>query len=508
MELRRGSMSDAESLIIPPPTMGWNTKDPVSNMDQSYALEMLNFFPGSGTVDLRKGSSLHINNKIGNGKFIGHLAEYNQNSGTSFLLAFVSSGGKVYNCSVAGTATDISGAAVFPDLVFTVNFQNKIFIKGYDSTRDVQVWNGTGNVAAAGFTGPSGDDKALWKMTTYKNRLYFLGYQDGSIWYGDVNAITGALVQFDVSSLLTRGGEILHIDTYSGNYYQQQDIFVIVSSEGEVLLYQGDYPGSTTWSQIGHLFIAAPAGKKSFFKWGNDLTILTNEGMISLSSILGSNLEGDYTYATDKIASAYKEAIASSLEAGLSNNISGVHYPNGPYISILFPFSVVFVMNTITKAWAKFTYIADYFGSQALFNNDLYMSGYGSAFNDLIRKVNTGTYDDDTENPGTALTRQIKLRPAYNYFKDPYKNKQFTEAIPYIYMDQGLTLTMDSDVDFANVAATNTETDTSDTSYKLYTPTMGLSGIGITASLRIDQTVTDKQMSLQAIKVKWIQATI
>jgi hypothetical protein len=86
--------------------------------------------------------------------------------------------------------------------------------------------------------------------------------------------------------------------------------------------------------------------------------------------------------------------------------------------------------------------------------------------------------------------------------------KQFTECRPIVQQSEGLTLTLDVNVDYNDVVATSTVTDTTDTAYKLYLPRMGLNGIGKAASVRIDGTVTTKRMSLQALEVLWNEGDI
>jgi len=51
--------STAQSLTIPPPVGGWNTRDPISAMGQEYAVEMENYFPNMASVDLVNGYRYH-----------------------------------------------------------------------------------------------------------------------------------------------------------------------------------------------------------------------------------------------------------------------------------------------------------------------------------------------------------------------------------------------------------------------------------------------------------------
>lgn len=502
--------SDAHSLTIIPPVGGWNTRDPISNMDPQYAVEMENYFADGGTVSLRKGYLSHATG-VGSSVSIS-LFEYVRSSGTRFLLAeSVSATPNLYDATAAGAATDIDGGNSLANdgPLDMVNFMDRVFMKTYGNNRDVYVWQGAGTITTAAFTmGAGGDDKDLKRPAVYRKRLYFIQYTAPVIWYTELpGAITGNLLSFDLSSELSLGGNLLFIGStsLSGNGANIDNVFVMISEMGEILIYEGDYPTASNWRQIGKYYIAAPAAPKSFFYWGQDVIIITREGLVALSSVVNAGTTGQYQYLSDAIAPTFKEYInyAVSLASPGPWYISGLHYPQGNYLLINIPIdgaTIQFVMNTITRAWAMFTNQTA--GGWSLYNNALYFGGSGG----VIYKADTGYFDDNGS--GVASNRATKLRFAYNYFGDPEHVKQFVSAIPTIYESEGLSLTLDVDVDYANTAAVSTVTNTTDTSYKLYQPICGLKGIGTAGSIRLDQTVTTKRRSIQAVKVIMKTGTI
>lgn len=498
--------STAQSQTIIPPINGWNTKDPISGMDPSFAVEMENFFPNFGTVDLRNGYIRTATNSNACNNF-GVIFEYVKTDGNNYLIWF-SQTNQVYNASASGAATNITGAATVNEDSFLVNYQNRVYMADTTTATDVHYWTATGNIQLAAFVGPSGDDKALWKMTTYKNRIYFIQTNAAIMWYSGLNAVTGTLTSFSLESLFKRGGRLYHIGTISQQNNITGEYFIAISEKGEVILYQGDYPGSTTWTVTGHFDIPAPLGKRSFFSWGNDTVILTREGALSLIDIMNVQ-RGGYSYLTENISSAYRDLVVTAANAGYGDYIQGIHYPSGPYILISIRGAaastfVQLVMNTVTKAWCKFSNMTAL--SWALFSDNLYFSSNPTSGGSCLFKADTGDFDDDG-NSGIA-TRTIKLRPAYNYFGNPETVKQFVEARPILYQQYGLSLTMDADIDYANTTAVSTITDTSNTSYVLYNPRLGLTGIGKAASIRIDGTMTTNKFSLQAIEVLWNEGDI
>lgn len=494
--------STANSETIPPPLMGINAKDAISNMDQSFALEMENFFPVGNAIEMRRGCSSFATG-VGAGK-VFDLHSYVEVDGTSHLIATDTA--HVYDCTAGGVSTNISGLTLFTGFFTSVNFRNKIFFKSYDQGSDVYDWDGTTWNTTA-FVGPSGDDKLLWFVTTYKNRIYFLDF-NCSMWYGGVDAVTGALTEWDFKSLFHLGGTPTFIGPLGATASALAEEFIVISTKGEVLLYDGDNPGATNWSLIGRYFIPEPAGPRAFIRNGQDILVITRLGILSLSSIINSTAITQFSFLTDNISPLFRDSINASVALGgaYDQHIVGCIYPNGNYLILNVPTttstSTQYVMNLVTGAWAKFTnQNAWCFG---LYNSALY---FGTN-NGKVFLADTGYSDEDPANAGQILTRTVKLRCAFNYFGNRQSVKQFTECRPIVYQSEGLSLTLDCNVDYNDVTATSTVTDTTDTAYKLYLPRMGLKGIGKAASIRIDGTVTTKRMSLQALEVLWNEGDI
>lgn len=499
-------MAGATSITIPPPVQGYNTRDPISEMQPTYAVDCENFFSDGFSVDLRDGNSAYSA-----GFMAGSLFSYQPQTGTARLIA-TGSGSKMWRIN-AGSQTDITGgAANILTQVSAVNFRSRIFFaSGNQSqdTMDVYSWNNSGNIALAAFTGPSGDDKALFNVTVYKSRLYFCGTNSLSIWYGGVDATTGTLTEFPLQSIFNNGGKLLFCGTTNRSGQLDQEYFCAISDQGEVLVYQGDSPSSSTWALVGHFFMPPPATSESFIYWGRNLVIITIQGLVLLADVMSG--ENDLVFLSDAINKDFSNAVQVALQNGY--RVSGKYYPKGNRILITLredssspQTPTVFAMSTINRSWWKFKSLN--FNSGPVFcvhNQELYFTG-GQYFDTPSQGIYIFTGDKDVNfNTSGVLNRTIKLRSAFNYFGDRTHVKTFTSARPVIYQSEGLSLTMGCDVDYSNTTATSLETDLTDTSYKLYQPIMGLRGIGKCASIRIDGTVTTKKMSLQAIEVFYTQ---
>ena len=504
--------STATSVTIPPPVLGWNTRDPISEMDPKYAVEMENFFPAFGTVDLRNGYRYFAEGSGAGTEIVIGLSEYYLN-GDRYLIGCTLDAGvaKIYDFTAGGAGTDITYAAGPPSQGKAICFQqfkNIIFMSDPNTPSGTSLlwqWNGTGTCTLTGYDTGLGAGSVFLPgaMTVYKSRFYMLQGGLGNVtkfYYSDVNAIAGTMKSFDFQGVLSLGGSGLFIGRVTrAKDFTEDELFCIITDQGEVLLYSGDAPEFSSWSLIGRYQIPRPLGVKAFFYIGPNLCVITSQGVIPMSEIMGGNATGKYIGISDPIQSEFTSAATTALFTDRA--WCGINYPRGNYCIANIPIvanetSHQYVMNTQTQAWAKFTG-QDAF-CWALFNDELYFGGtFGKVF-----KADNGYFDEDPGDLGEVLDRNIKLRPAYNYFGDPSKYKQFVEARPVMYQSEGMQLTMDADLDYANTPATQEVTpDNSDASYKIYRPRVGLNGIGKSASIRIDQTVATKRMSIQAIEV-------
>lgn len=503
--------STAKALIVPPPVKGLNKRDPVSNKERGYAEELLNFFPDSGKVRIRKGAEIFVESLGAVSEQWFDLATYNSPAGSSFLIGFTS--GEVYDLT-SGTPVDITGTTnIFTNETYTINYAGYIFMKANSASNDVYHWAGTGNVTAAAFTGPSGDDKNLWKMCVYKGRIYFLERSASTIWYpATVGAITGALNSFNFSNEFSKGGALFHIDSYSGNAYSTQANFVAISSEGEILLYQGDSPDSSTWGLVGKFDGPKPVGTRSFFKWGSEILIISAEGVIPISEVLNVPNAKQRSYLTDAIHPLFRDYVDYVINNGLVNfqsRMLGFYYPEGPFIGISIPIiesndnSRLLVMNITSGAWSEFEYEGRTFAPPyfAVSDRKLYAAKRRVTGEPCVSMYETGDVDEALSGSGN-YSRTIEMKTAFDFLDNPYSIKQFTAVLPYWTPTAGdLSITMDANVDFEDLTPTNTESFTDTILNK--SVTMGLNGIGTCISLHLEQTVDEAGLEIEAFKIFW-----
>lgn len=494
----------AKRMTIPAPVLGVNTKDPISEMEPLYAIDALNWFSNGQSCEIRKGF-LRYSTPTFN---VAQMYEYAMLTGTNFVITVRTSNGRLYSIDAGGIATDRSnaGARLATPPFTAVNFRGLVFAKD-DGLNPVSSWDGAAaNFVAAGFTGPGGADTLLRAPSVYRSRLYFCG-MDLSIWHTHAtDAITGVLDQFDMQSIFTRGGFLWFCGPLGRTGNLDNEYFCAISNKGEVLVYQGDSPLSATWGLVGHFYMPPPVGRSSFFYYGSNLAIITFQGIVLLNEVMKG--DPNLTFVTDKINPSF---VAELLDGLNPEYVSGVFSSKNNLLLInIYPQSGIpkqFVMNTLIQR--------DYPGSGwwiwqvtnsatqwcVYAGNLIFVSGI------TVNLFASGDYDVDASN--VATTRTIRLRPAYNYFGDRSKMKQFTEARPILSQSEGLALTMDMDVDYANVTSTQVVSpDATDTAYKAYRPRVGLQAMGRAGSCRIDMTVTTKKFALHAIEVLWNEGGI
>lgn len=428
---------------VPAPLGGWNARNPLAAMKPIDAIELNNWFPSTSTVDIRGGYKTDANSATGmtgNGKT---LLVYNKLAGSNQMFCMTASG--TYNVSSPGAV----GASVLARTngkhqwtMFGDGTSNwMIACNGVDKPAyyDGTTWTAVDNLTTPALTGVTSSN--LVQPLMFKGRLMFIEIATLKFWYLAAGVAGGALTAFDLSGEFKRGGFLQAIGRWTRDAGDgADDVFVAVSSEGEAVVYQGTNPNSaTTWKKVGSYYIGKPLGRRCLTQFGGDLIILTENGVFPLSGAMQSAVI-DYKMALSfKIENAFTETARSY------GNVFG-------WESILFPaYSALivniplaedgtheqYVMNTITKAWCKFTsWNAEDF---AVFNGLLY-------FTTGTKVVQAWTGTSDGVNNIVAYGKQ-----AFNYFGNEGHQWKFMMFRPVLATNGNLSFLTDIDVDFSDV---------------------------------------------------------
>jgi hypothetical protein len=264
----------------------------------------------------------------------------------------------------------------------------------------------------------TGADTSTWQdMVLHKQRLWAVKKGSLSAYYMPIGSIQGAASLFDLSPFFQLGGYLVAVATWTIDGGQGvDDYLVFVSSRGEVLVYGGnDVLGA--WAMRGLYRMGAPVGNRPFLKFGGDLLVISQDGLIPLSSALSSDRIQPKSAVSFKIQSAVSSAISSY---GANFGWQTINYPKGNMLILNVPVAAgqqqQYVMNTITGAWCSFTgWNANCWA--------LYQDGPYFGSSNFIGKAFNGFQD----NGGYITADGLQ---AFDYFKSNGNRKRFTMMRP------------------------------------------------------------------------------
>lgn len=300
---------EAKETLVPAPLGGLNHYEPEYGLSPAFAKVLVN---------------LEVQDKIlvprppiygmGSGGVASESADVYQ-----YLLAFTPSDVNAGNAGLAFVKWGGSGAPEADSLAFGDLNVNWATGSGTLDVRNMvsHQWNeylwctapGRSAPLAAGrdasgsaitFSGlPSGvTESELTGAFGFKGRLYWWSDTDASFMYSDLgDGTTQTLTAFPIRTLTRRSGLPLQITSLSADGGAgQDDLFVILTVDGEMLVYQGSDPGSTyDWSIVGRYDTPPPVNSHSAVLMGSDTIVLSRQGLYSLKSIMqnGGGLQQD-----------------------------------------------------------------------------------------------------------------------------------------------------------------------------------------------------------------------
>lgn len=419
------------------PVGGWNAYSALADMKPSEAVWLDNWYPNPSYVEIRGGSASHATGMTGTGKT---LAVYNGINGASKMFCSTASG--VYDVSSAGAvgasvASRTSGK--HQSLMFGDGTNNYLIMcNGVDKPL---YYDGSTWLAVDGATSPALTGVTTTKLVSpiaHKGRLMFIEKDTLKFWYLAAGAAGGALTAFDLSGVAQKGGFLVAAESWTvdaGN--GPDDRMVFITSEGEVIVYQGTNPSSSaTWSLVGVYAISEPLGYNCIFRYGSELMFLTKQGAYPLSTVWNSSGMDFSKAATHKIQSAFNE---SATTYGSIYGWKAISYPAQSAVLVNVPLAedgkhYQYVMNTINNSWCRFIgWDAEDF---ALFNGELYYCQ-----STKVIKAWTGTSDQ-----GGNIEAYGK--PAFSYFGSRGQQKDFKMFRPVLSVNGSISFLIDLDIDF------------------------------------------------------------
>lgn len=421
----------ARTTSLPAPTGGWNARDALGEMAPIDAVYLQNWFPATSDVIMRLGYSVHSSGITGQ---VETLMNY---AGASADEFFAAAGSNVYDVTSAGPvgAAVVTGQTNARWQYTNVSTSGGNFLVAFNGEDDGLLYDGSA-WSTVSITGVASAD--IDNVTLFKDRLWLTEKNTLSLWYLGSKSIAGAATEFPLQSIAGQGGYIVATGTWTiDSGYGVDDLFVIITSKGQVIVYKGTDPTSIdTWALVGIWDIGAPVGSRSLMKYSGDLIIICQDGLMPLSAALQSSRVNPKVALTDKIQWAVSRSVSSY---GANFGWQTLFFPKENMLFLNVPIEEgssqeQYVMNSITGAWCRFV------GWDAncweLFQNDPYFGGNG-----FVGKAWDG-YDDDGNNIETDG------KQAFNYFNSRGVQKRFTLMRPVISANGLPAIYAAIDVDF------------------------------------------------------------
>jgi hypothetical protein len=253
-----------------------------------------------------------------------------------------------------------------------------------------------------------------------------------------VDSIGGAASPLYFGSIARNAGYLQAMGTWTLDAGQGADDYaVFVTNMGEVIVYNGTDPtSSTTWALKGVWQMGQTFNRRCFFKWAGDLLLLTQDGLVPLASALQSSRLDPRVNLTDKIY--YPISVAcTNYYANFGWQIN--YYASENMLILSIPVTEgmeQYVMHTITKSWARFTGIEAYCW-EVSGDNDMHFGGDGYV----------GTFYTANSDNGSNIN--ATCQQAYSYFDSPGQLKRFTMVRPILQTNNGVpTVATGISVDF------------------------------------------------------------
>jgi hypothetical protein len=281
-------------------------------------------------------------------------------------------------------------------------------------------------------------------INLFKERLYFVQKDSLSFWYLPVDSINGAVTEFPLGGIFKKGGYLQAMGTWTIDAgYGVDDLAAFVTSNGEVAIYKGSDPSNPNdWALIGIWSIGQTFARKCLFKYGGDLLLLTEDGLVPLSAGLQSTRLDPRVNITDKIFFAISQA-ADLYANNFGWQINYFAKVNMLIVNIpVTGGSEQYVMHNITKSWARFTNLNA--NCWELSSDNMYFGANGFV----------GKFYDTNADAGTNITAFVQQ--AYSYFDSRGQQKRFTLVRPILQTDNGLpSVLCGISTDFDTVNLTN-----------------------------------------------------
>jgi len=414
---------------ILPPIFGVNKKSPLVKMPEGMSPWLENVDCENGYNKVRGGISRHLR-LSDDAYFIGMGAWGGRGYPTATLFAYAlnntTNKAEIWDVTTSPATRVRQMGTALPDECTAWNYAGRLAFstEAAHATYDA-VWDGA-TWAAWGFTdGGSAVDGRV--STYYKTRPHIIT-SDGKIhWSDDTFSVTGTMSNSDYSSLFTYKSTPVWSGTISASAASTNETYYCFGlSSGEVFIYGGDYPDSSTWYQVAKYMIGEPLSFQSCIAYENDLLILTKTGVVSIRDLMSYGQEALLTRSFSANINAHWTKLVKNLGFGTypTSWASGCFWPEKNKIYILIAgylnedgtfdsnSGTMYVYNRETQAWSWYKLGAvvtnGTLGGLTYFEDNIYFFSNKS----IMKMASSGFMDEDSET-GTAEAYTADIRTQY-----------------------------------------------------------------------------------------------
>lgn len=464
------------SPILPAPTGGLNVRTPRPLLDPIYTPAMINMECENESVRVRDGFQIHA---ICDAQVLGLGAYLPSSVSNSKLFAYTNESPREIFDVTTSTPSSVhtlgSGTA---DEAYPFNMSGR-FGFGVESaaSTDSAYWDGS-SWTNWNFTSVSVNETTV----QYKGRVY--SFAGRTYRYGGVGAVSGATTSVSLDSVFELPGSIRWAKKIS-NFNQTTDqVYLAIGNEsGEVLVYQGEFPGDSTWGLAARYYIPACLPTNCAFEFANDVWIFTKSSIVSLRALFGSQrgLPEEYSVSynidplwenlarinsNNYISAAYwpeRNKVYILINAEVNQDVSG--YPDaGNDNATLLSYNLTtqaWSLSVFTETFASFPYV----GGLTYYQNGLYFHSYTN-----IYKLVPGSFKDEVFNDEDNFQAfQYELESADTAFSDTVNSKRVQGLKPIIETDfDGTSVGFQVSGDFGVESSTSDQNDLTDGFNNIY----------------------------------------
>lgn len=247
------------------------------------------------------------------------------------------------------TATSLGSNAAYANPIQHAYHSDKVLLVNGSMTPSE--FSG-GSLTALSFTSGITSETELIGVTVFKGRAIYWKSEAG-FYYANAGSFQGDLAYFNLAPF--SDGTVVFCFTYSTDAGDgTDDMFVIMMSTGQALVYQGNDPGdSESWELISKYTMAPPLGIRGRCDFQGDQIILTERGWINFDHVVkNGNMPGGIGH---KIVDLARTAVSR----GTTTNLWEAHYIASKGLVVITTLQdgsyIYHVMNVLTGAWCTFT---------------------------------------------------------------------------------------------------------------------------------------------------------